>query len=74
MKDDIGYKILIGVIVVLIFIAYREGDRKVELAEENNSLKEQIEELQLKIDDLQTENNSLYEHISELESLLEDAQ
>ncbi len=74
MKDNIGYKILIGVIIVLLYIGYREGERKVKFAEENNILNDQISELKSEIDSLKTENNRLYEYISELESKLEDAE
>ena len=52
-KDDIGYKILFAVIIVLIIIGYREGDRKVKLAEENERLQEQIDSLKSEISDLE---------------------
>lgn len=53
MKDDIGYKILFAVIIILIIIGYREGDRKVKLAEENECLQEQIDSLKSEISDLE---------------------
>ena len=52
-KDDIGYKILFAVIIILIIIGYREGDRKVKLAEENERLQEQIDSLKSEISDLE---------------------
>lgn len=72
MKDDIGYKILFAVIIILIIIGYREGDRKVKLAEENEDKSYRIEELEGKLEDLEWENEHLYERISELESRLEE--
>jgi prefoldin subunit 5 len=41
------------VIIILIIIGYREGDRKVKLAEENECLQEQIDSLKSEISDLE---------------------
>ena len=52
-ENDIGYKILIAVIIILIILGYCEGDRKVKLAEENERLQEQIDSLKSEISDLE---------------------
>lgn len=52
-KDNIGYWILIVIIVAVTFIGYREGERKVKLAEENEILTEQISELKSYIEELE---------------------
>lgn len=52
-KNNIGYWILIVIIVAVTFIGYREGERKVKLAEENEILTEQISELKSYIEELE---------------------